>query len=179
MLQLLAQTYDYTTTTSSAEASSGGMALLTIYILAVLAFVVVGLVGLWKMYVKAGQPGWAVLVPFYNLYVLLKIVNKPGWWLLLWFVPLVNIYVSIVVALELAKSFGKTPVFGVVGLWLFSTIGFLILGFGSAQYTGVGAAETTEPTATPPVAPAPPTDPTLPTSPNPPTAPAPPTNLVQ
>ena len=62
----------------------------------------------WKVFTKAGQPGWAILIPFYNTYVLLKIVGRPGWWLVLMFIPLVNIVIAIIVAIDLAKSFGKS-----------------------------------------------------------------------
>jgi len=93
------------------------------------------LAGLWKVFVKAGRPGWAAIVPFYNAYLLLKIIGRPGWWLLLFLIPVVNIIFLLVVSLDLAKAFGKTSLFGVVGLWLFTPIGLAILGFGDAKYT--------------------------------------------
>lgn len=92
----------------------------------------------WKLFVKAGQPGWASLIPIYNVYILLKIVGKPGWWLLLFFIPLVNFIIAIIVLHNLSLSFGKG-----VG----TTLGLLFLGFifmpwlalGSAKYTAPGA----------------------------------------
>ena len=105
-----------------------------------LAVAVVFIVGLWKVYVKAGQPGWAVLIPFYNAYILLKIAGRPGWWLLLFFVPLVNIAIAIIVAIDLAKSFGQSALFGVLLLFLLSGIGYLVLGFGDYRYVGPAAA---------------------------------------
>ncbi len=92
------------------------------------------IVGFWKMFVKAGKPGWASLIPFYNIYVLLKIVGKPGWWLLLYFIPLVNIVVMILVMLDLAKAFGRSVLFAIFGLIIFTPIGILILGFGNSKY---------------------------------------------
>ena len=98
------------------------------------------IVAAWRLFTKAGQPGWAAIIPFYNIYVLLKIVGRPGWWLILLLIPFVNVIVLLVVSIDLAKSFGKVTGFGVVGLWLFSLIGYLILGFGDAQYRGPAAA---------------------------------------
>lgn len=110
------------------------MAFFMAYWIMILAVYVIVVVGLWKTFVKAGHPGWAALIPFYNIYVLLKIVGKPGWWLILYLIPLVQIVVQIIVALRLAKAFGKTDVFGIFLLWLLAPIGYLILGFGSAKY---------------------------------------------
>lgn len=95
------------------------------------------------MYVKAGKPGWAAIIPFYNIYVLLQIVGKPGWWLILYLVPFVNIYITIVVAIRLAKTFGKSTTFGVVALWLFAFIGYIILAFDKSKYQPI--AETSSP----------------------------------
>lgn len=103
---------------------------------------VVYIAALWRVFLKADQPGWAVLIPIYNLYVMLKIVGRPWWWMLLFFVPFVNFVIPILVAIDLARSFGKSTVFGVVLLWLLGAIGFLILGFGSARYVGPAAART-------------------------------------
>lgn len=104
-------------------------------------FVILIIVGLWKVYTKAGQPGWAAIIPIYNIYILTKIIGRPGWWVILFFIPFVNVVVSIIVSIDLAKSFGKDAVYGIILLWLFSIIGFLILGFGDAQYQGPAAAQ--------------------------------------
>ena len=104
-----------------------------------LAFLVVYAIGAWKMYEKAGHPGWAALIPIYNFYVLLKIVGRPGWWLILMLVPFVNFVIWIIVALDLAKSFGKGTGFA-LGLIFLSVIFILILGFGDARYVGPAAA---------------------------------------
>jgi len=92
----------------------------------------------WKVFTKAGQPGWAVIVPLYNAYIMLKIAGKPGWWLLLFLIPLVNFVILIIVSIELAKAFGKTTGFG-LGLAFLGAIFIPILGFGSAKYQGATA----------------------------------------
>jgi len=104
------------------------------------AIVLLSVVAMWKAFAKAGQPGWACLVPFYNIYVLLQIGGKPGWWLVLFLVPVVNLVMTILVLLAVAKAFGKGGGF-VVGLILLPFIFWPILGFGGATYT--------RPTATP------------------------------
>jgi hypothetical protein len=93
----------------------------------------------WKVYEKAGQPGWAVLIPFYNFYILLKIVGKPGWWLLLLFVPFVNLVIGVYVIHLLSKSFGHDIGF-TLGLIFLSFIFYPILGFGDSKYIGPAGA---------------------------------------
>jgi hypothetical protein len=104
--------------------------------LVMLALVAVFIAGMWKVFVKAGQPGWAVLIPIYNLYILLQIAGRPAWWILLMMIPLVNIVVAALVAIDVAKAFGQSAAFGVVMLFLLSGIGYLMLGFGNYQYVG-------------------------------------------
>lgn len=99
---------------------------------AVLAMMIASM---WRVFQKAGQPGWAVLVPIYNIVVLLKITGKPTWWLALFFVPLANFVVMILIVVALAKSFGKSTGFG-IGMLFFGFVFYPILGFGSAEYTG-------------------------------------------
>jgi len=98
--------------------------------------VVVGVVaGCWKMFEKAGQPGWAALIPIYNLVVLCRIAGKPEWWCLLMLIPLVNLVVAIIVIHNVARNFG----FG-VGMTLLLIflpfVGYPMLGFGDCQYQG-------------------------------------------
>jgi hypothetical protein len=109
---------------------SGGFLMPGLVILAIL------IVGCWKVYEKAGQPGWAILIPFYNVYILLKIADRPGWWLLLYLVPFVNILIAIVVAIDIARAFGQSALFGFVLIFLFGGIGYLVLGFGDYRYVG-------------------------------------------
>jgi uncharacterized membrane protein len=117
-------------------AASGGLAaFLVIYV----AIVLVIIVGEWKVYTKAHQPGWACIIPLYNTYVLMKIVGRHGWWLVLLFIPIVNIVILIMVMIDLAKSFAKSTGFA-VGLIFLPFIFIPVLGFGSAQYVGPAAA---------------------------------------
>jgi len=100
-----------------------------------LAFIIFLIASGWKVFEKAGQPGWAVIVPIYNYLTILKIVGKPWWWLLLLFIPGVNLVISIWVTNLISKSFGKGNGF-TVGLLLLSFIFWPILGFGDAEYEG-------------------------------------------
>jgi hypothetical protein len=97
------------------------------------------IVAMWKVFTKAGQPGWASIIPIYNLYIWCKIVGRPGWWILLMLIPFVNIIVGIILCIDMAKSFGKGAGFG-IGLALLGVIFIPILGFGSAQYQGPSTA---------------------------------------
>ena len=89
--------------------------------------------GLWATFVKAGHPGWGALIPIYNIYLLCKTAERPGWWVILYFIPFVNIVIHIIVCIDVAKNFGHGAGFGIL-LWLFGVIMFLVLGFGSSQY---------------------------------------------
>jgi len=110
----------------------------TLVCLIELAIFILVIVGVWKVFTKAGRPGWASLIPIYNLYVLLKIAGKPGWWILLFLIPLVNVVMMIIVAIEVAKVFGKGTGFG-LGLAFLGFIFYPILGFGDATYQGAPA----------------------------------------
>ncbi|MGC1419930.1 MAG: DUF5684 domain-containing protein [Acidimicrobiales bacterium] len=101
-----------------------------VVVIAVLLFYIVSE---WRLFTKAGRPGWAVLIPIYNLYVQIRIAGKPGWWLILYLVPFVNIIIALFVAFGLARAFSKSDAFG-VGLWLLSFVFVPILAFGPAQY---------------------------------------------
>ena len=100
------------------------------------AMMILIIAGMWKTFEKAGKPGWASLIPFYNFYVMFEIVGRPGWWLILLFVPFVNIVVYILLAIDMAKSFGKDTVYGILLLWLIAPVGYLMLGFSDAEYQG-------------------------------------------
>lgn len=121
---------------------SSTLAVLLHQVQAILGFAVIVavIVGGWKMLEKAGQPGWAIIIPIYNAYILLKIAGRPGWWLILYLIPLFNIVIAIIVAIDIAKSFGQSAVFGFFLLFLLCGIGYLILGFGDYQYEGPAAA---------------------------------------
>ena len=97
------------------------------------------IVAMWKVFTKAGQPGWASIIPIYNLYVWCRIVGRPWWWILLMLIPFVNFIILIILCIDMAKSFGKGAGFG-IGLAFLGIIFLPILGFGSAQYQGPAAA---------------------------------------
>jgi hypothetical protein len=101
----------------------------------VLAIVVLIIVAEWKVYEKAGKPGWACIIPIYNIIVLLEIVGKPIWWIILLLIPGVNIIFAIWITNLLSKSFGKDVGF-TLGLIFLSFIFYPILGFGDAKYVG-------------------------------------------
>ena len=123
---LIAQNND-----TAIAAAAGTMFLL--FMLIYFAVVLLIIVGLWKMFTKAGKPGWASIIPIYNLVVLIEITGKPLWWIVLLFIPFVNFVVGILINLALAERFGKGSGFA-VGLILLPVIFYPILGFGSAPY---------------------------------------------
>lgn len=98
-----------------------------------LGLVVLMLTAMWKVFTKAGRPGWECIIPIYNTYVMLLIAGKPGWWLVLFFIPVVNLVVSIIAMVALAEAFGKSAGFG-IGLAFLPMIFIPILGFGDAKY---------------------------------------------
>jgi hypothetical protein len=110
-----------------------------IFWICMLAFIVLMIASLWKVFVKAGKPGWAAIIPIYNAVVLLDIVGKPIWWIILYLIPLVNIVIIIIVYVALAKCFGKGVGFA-LGLIFLGIIFFPILGFGSSTYKKPAAA---------------------------------------
>ena len=93
------------------------------------------IISFWKIFEKAGKPGWASIIPIYNILVLLEIIGKPWWWLLLLLIPGVNIIFGIWMFNLLSISFGKTEGF-TVGLVLLPFIFLPILGFGEDMYKG-------------------------------------------
>lgn len=106
---------------------------MALFIILYLGFIVFIIASIWKTFEKAGQPGWACIIPFYNYYIMAKIGAVKNWWLI--FIPLVNIYIIIVILHGVSKAFGKDAGF-TVGLVLLGFIFWPILGFGSSQYIG-------------------------------------------
>ena len=92
----------------------------------------------WVIFTKAGQPGWPALIPIYSTYIVLKIVGRPGWWLVLFIIPLVNLVILIIMMNDLSKSFGHGVGF-TLGLVFLSLIFVYILAFGSSTYRGPAA----------------------------------------
>jgi hypothetical protein len=95
--------------------------------------IVILLVSMWRIFTKAGRPGWACLVPIYNAYVELLIAGKPGWWLLLYLIPFVNVFIAIIVTVALCEKFGKGGGFA-AGMIFLPFIFYPILAFGDATY---------------------------------------------
>lgn len=94
----------------------------------------------WKIFVKAGRPGWAAIVPVYNIVVMLQVVDMPWWLVFLLFVPIVSlcwVVISIMIPFKLATAFGRGLGFG-FGLLLLPIVFYPILAFGSAEY-GAGS----------------------------------------
>lgn len=101
-----------------------------------LAVAVVMIAAMWKIFAKADEAGWKSLIPFYNSYTMFRIAGRNGWWFLLMGIPLVNVVLAVMLALDLAKHFGKSTLFGIFGLLLFPYVGALMLAFGDAKYVG-------------------------------------------
>jgi hypothetical protein len=119
----------------NADAAAAGLFLVIMVMTAVIGLVcaIIIIAGMWKIFTKAGKPGWASLIPIYNLIVLLEVIERPLWWIVLCFIPFVNMVVIVLMYLELAKKFGKDILFA-IGLVLLPIVFIPILGFGSAQY---------------------------------------------
>ena len=107
----------------------------TIWIITCIVIAVIAIAGMWKAFEKANQPGWACLIPIYNMYIMLKIGGKPGWWLILFFIPLANVIFLIWTYNMISKSFGKDEGF-TIGLIFLGFIFWPMLGFGDATYRG-------------------------------------------
>ena len=127
---------DFTMEYGYNDASMGALAaFMGTYSVVVLLLCVLIIVGMWKVFTKAGEPGWAAIVPFYNSYVLFKIAMGNGWLFLLSFIPAVGSIAVLVAYYMLAGKFGKGVGFG-IGMVLLSPIFLLILAFGDADYVG-------------------------------------------
>ncbi|MFD0750494.1 DUF5684 domain-containing protein [Mucilaginibacter calamicampi] len=129
--------YDY----SSSAANPGVLAaIFGVIFIPFLIIWIISVIGKWKIYEKAGKPGWAAIIPIYNYIVLLEIVGKPVWWIILLLVPCVNIVILIWLVNLLAKSFGQSEGF-TIGLLILPMIFYPILGFGNYPYLGPSASE--------------------------------------
>jgi len=111
-------------------------AIIITYLLVILILIVAQ----WRIFEKAGQPGWASIIPIYGTLVLLRIIGKPWWWLLMMIIPFVNIIYAIWAVNLLSKSFGKSEGY-TVGMIFLPFIFYPMLGFGSAEYHGAESSE--------------------------------------
>ncbi len=119
--------------------SSGMAAMGTGIMIFYLVILVLVIASMWKIFTKAGKPGWAAIIPIYNCIVLLEIVGKPIWWILLLLIPFVNFIILIIITHRLSLSFGQ-GVGTTILLIILPFIGYPMLGFGSASYSGPPAA---------------------------------------
>lgn len=122
-----------------AQSSSSGSGAELIFLLVYFVFIIVMIVGIWKMFSKAGHPGWLAIIPVVNLYIMCKIGGRPGWWLILFFLPIISLIFWIILSNDISKSFGR-GIGTTLGLIFIPFVFYPILGFGSAQYQGPGAA---------------------------------------
>ena len=128
MLASIALLSDYSDIAGSA-AMAGAM---TVYYIVILAIAVLEIIGMWKMFVKAGLPGWYAIIPYFNMYWLFKISWGNGWLFLLYFVCGIG---AIVLPIKLAPAYGKGVGY-ILGLIFLGPIFYIMLGFGDAQYQG-------------------------------------------
>lgn len=117
-----------------ADAAAAAVAMVILLIELVLLLVMI--IGMWKVFEKAGKPGWAAIIPIYNIIVLLEIAGKPIWWIILFLIPCVNLIIAILTYMAVAKNFGKSEAYG-LGLAFLPFIFFPLLGFSDAKYRPV------------------------------------------
>ncbi|MCX6616536.1 MAG: DUF5684 domain-containing protein [Acidobacteria bacterium] len=113
------------------SSTDGTGVLFSLILLAVMVFLIASF---WKVFTKAGQPGWASIIPIYNAIVWLRIAGRPGWWIILLLIPIVGFVIAIVVSIDFAKKFGKGAGFA-MGLVFLGFIFYPILAWGSAKYS--------------------------------------------
>jgi ABC-type sulfate transport system permease subunit len=143
MLQALAHTFAQTYYTYEIN-TDDRPAIGAVPLIIALVVLVMMVAALWRIYTKAGRPGWTTLIPFYNTWVLLKIVDRPTWWLVLFFIPLVNVVVGVIVYFDLVKAFGK-GIGMLLAILFLPFIGFPVLAFGNSTYTQPKRDEIEEP----------------------------------
>lgn len=102
--------------------------------LLLLAFYVLVVIGLWKVFTKAGFPGILAIIPIVNVIFLVRIAGMSGWWALLYLIPIVGFIFGIIVSVRIGENFGKGALFSFFLLFVFPYIGYLILGFGESRY---------------------------------------------
>ncbi|HPR22568.1 MAG TPA: DUF5684 domain-containing protein [Candidatus Sabulitectum sp.] len=126
------------TGTAVAKQSGSGAEAALVALPMVIFGIVVGLFMIicqWKIIEKAGKPGWASIIPIYNVIVMLQIAGKPEWWFLLLLVPVANVIIAIITIIALAEKFGQETGFA-IGMLLLPIIFYPILAFGDAKYQG-------------------------------------------
>ena len=131
--------YSTSVTSSSLDMSTLG-SVITQYLGFMTVIYVLLIIAMWKIFTKAGKPGWASIVPIYNVIVIFQIIGLNPWLLLLYLIPVVNFVVAIVFSImqasRLSKAFGKGTGFA-LGLFFLNPIFLLMLGFGDSKYIGI------------------------------------------
>lgn len=94
-------------------------------------------IGMWPMLTKAGRAGWGGFIPIWNKYLQIKLAGYSGWLILLYLIPIVNLVLEIVVAVGVARAFGKGGLYGFFLLFVLQPLGYLVLGFSNASYAEV------------------------------------------
>lgn len=128
-LRFMFQEAPVTDTAGGAAAAGLGLG----FMLVSLAVALLMIASMWKIFVKAGKPGWAAIVPIYNFIVLLEIAGKPAWWIILFIIPVVNFVIAIMLSVSLARKFGKGVGYG-LGLAFLGVVFYPMLGFGDSRY---------------------------------------------
>lgn len=136
------EVFNSSSSAASAGTSAAMMVIMLVFVVAMLLVSVLMIVSMWKLFEKAGKPGWASIVPFYNTYVMVEIAGRPAWWFaIILLVPLLNVVFSIIVTIDFVKAYGKGTGYGVLSLF-FPFITFPIMAFDkNVQYVaGSGVA---------------------------------------
>lgn len=116
------------------ETSQLDPAIITLIIVGALALSIFGIIVAWRVFTKAGEPGWAAIIPLYNVFVEFRIAGFNPWLFLLLLVPLVNVVLALVVSYKIGEAFGKGPLFNVLWMVLFPIVGWLVLAFTDVTY---------------------------------------------
>lgn len=116
---------------TTAAAAGIGAGMMIVWLVVTLLMII----SMWKIFTKAGKPGWASIIPIYNIIVLLQVAGKPVWWIVLFLIPVVNLVIAIMALAGLARNFGRGAG-TVIGLILLPIVFYPILAFGDAKYQG-------------------------------------------
>ena len=129
--------------TVDTNAVSAGLGVFsTVFSISIIIIALLVVVAMWRIFAKAGRPGWAALIPIYNVVVLHQIVRKPVWWIVLYFLPVISIVIQIIIAIELGKAFSKSAAFSALFLLLLP-IGFFVIAFDKSKYLyGINTTQT-------------------------------------
>jgi hypothetical protein len=111
------------------SSDAGGIVLLLFQLL----LAAIQIAGMWMVFKKAGHAGWKAIIPIYNFYIMLRIGENAWWWLVLVFIPILNLYALYKIHAGVARAFGRGIGFG-LGLTFLGILFFPLLGFGDYQY---------------------------------------------